>query len=167
MAEWPLFLDTTPGQSIERIASKARRLASRLRHTDTPLSMLMVDYAQLIRSDGDSTTDRLAAVSQGLLELSKELQVPVVALAQLNRQCEQRMDKRPMLSDLKGSGQFEQDSHAIIFLYRDKYYNPMSEHDDTEVIIGKWRDHKTGTVRVRWQAATQRFGRLTPRMVSR
>ena len=167
MAEWPLFLDTTPGQSIERIASKARRLASRLRHTDTPLSMLMVDYAQLIRSDGDSTTDRLAAVSQGLLELSKELQVPVVALAQLNRQCEQRMDKRPMMSDLRGSGQWEQDAHAILFLYRDAYYNPMSEHTDTEVIIGKWRDHRTGTVRVQWEASTQRFGRLTPRMVSR
>ena len=167
MARWPVFLDTTPGQSIEKIASKARRLSSRLRHSDTPLSMLMVDYAQLIRSDGDSTTDRLAAVSQGLLELSKELQVPIVALAQLNRDCEKRMDKRPQMSDLRGSGQWEQDAHAILFLYRDAYYNPMCGHENTEVIIAKWRDHRTGTVLVKWNAPTQRFGTTAPRAVSR
>ncbi len=167
MAEWPLFLDTTPGQSIEKICSKARRLSSRLKHTDTPLSMLMIDYAQLIRSEGDSTTDRLAAVSQGLLELSKELQVPIVALAQLNRDCEKRMDKRPQMSDLRGSGQWEQDAHAILFLYRDAYYNPMCGHEDTEVIIAKWRDHRSGTVRVKWNASTQRFGMTAPRAVNR
>ena len=167
MSQWPLYLDTTPAQSIERIASKARRLASQLRHTDTPLKLLMVDYAQLIRSEGLNSQDKLAAVSQGLLELGKELQVPVVALAQLNRKCEDRTDKRPHLADLRGSGQWEQDAHAIVFLYREAYYDALCGHNETEFIVAKWRDHETGTQRISWNGSTQRFGVVRPRAVAK
>ena len=166
MSQWPLYLDTTPALTIERIASKARRLASQLRHTDTPLKLLMVDYAQLIRSDGLNTQDKLAAVSQGLLELAKELQIPVLALAQLNRKCEDRTDKRPQLADLRGSGQWEQDAHAIVFLYREGYYDALCGHNDTEFIVAKWRDHQTGTQRITWNGSTQRFGVVRPRAVA-
>lgn len=165
LSDLPLFLDTTPAQTIEQISSKARRLAARLRNEGRPLQLLAVDYAQLLRCEASSSEQRNAAVSQGLLALGKELGVPVLALAQLNRDCEKRNDKRPQLSDLRGSGQWEQDAHAICFLYRDAYYNPMCGHNETEFIIAKWRDFRTGTIRLDFQPATQRFGLPQPRAV--
>ncbi len=153
----PIHLDTKPAQSIDMIASKARRLATRLQREGKPLRLLVVDYAQLIRSPGKSTEERQSGVSQGLLALAKELQIPVLALAQLNRDCEKRADKRPQLSDLRGSGQWEQDAHAILFVYRDAYYNPMCGHNTTELIVAKFRDHKTTTLYLNFNPQTQRF----------
>ena len=153
----PIHLDTKPAQSIEMIASKARRLAARLEREGKPLRLLVVDYAQLIRSEGRSTEERQSGVSQGLLALAKELQIPVLALAQLNRDCEKRADKRPQLSDLRGSGQWEQDAHAILFVYRDAYYNPLCGHNTTELIIAKFRDHHTTTLYLKFTPETQRF----------
>tara|TARA_R110000851_G_scaffold292498_1_gene447034 strand:- start:254 stop:940 length:687 start_codon:yes stop_codon:yes gene_type:complete len=157
LSQLPIHLDTKPAQSIDMIASKARRLATRLQREGKPLRLLVIDYAQLIRSEGRSTEERLSGVSQGLLALAKELQVPVLALAQLNRDCEKRADRRPQLSDLRGSGQFEQDAHAILFIYRDAYYNPMCGHNNTEVIIAKFRDSKTRTLYLKFIPETQRF----------
>ena len=117
----------------------------------------MVDYAQLIRSEGRSTEEKQSGVSQGLLALAKELQIPVLALAQLNRDCEKRADKRPQLSDLRGSGQWEQDAHCIAFIFREAYYNPMCGHNTTEMIIAKFRDHKTTTLYLKFTPETQRF----------
>lgn len=157
LSSLPLHLDTKPAQSIETIASKARRLAARLEREGNPLQLLVVDYAQLIRSPGKSTEERQSGVSQGLLALAKELQIPVLALAQLNRDCEKRADKRPQLSDLRGSGQWEQDAHAILFVYRDAYYNPLCGHNTTELIVAKFRDHKTTTLYLKFEPETQRF----------
>ena len=158
LSQQPLYIDTAPAQTIEQICSKARRLASKLRHTDRPLSLLMVDYAQLIRSSAQTPTERMAAVSQSLLALGKELNVPVLALAQLNRKVEERADKRPGLADLRGSGQWEQDAHAVLFLYREAAYNPLCEHNDTELLFPKWRDHRPGSLSLSWDGDTQRFG---------
>jgi len=157
LSQLPIHLDTRPAQSIDMIASKARRLATRLQREGKPLRLLVIDYAQLIRSEGRSTEERQSGVSQGLLALAKELQIPVLALAQLNRDCEKRADKRPQLSDLRGSGQWEQDAHAILFVYRDAYYNPMCGHNNTEIIIGKFRDSKTRTLYLKFEPQTQRF----------
>ena len=157
LSQLPIHLDTKPAQSIDMIASKARRLATRLQREGKPLRLLVIDYAQLIRSEGRSTEERQSGVSQGLLALAKELQIPVLALAQLNRDCEKRADKRPQLSDLRGSGQWEQDAHAIMFVYRDAYYNPMCGHNNTEIIIGKFRDSKTRTLYLKFIPETQRF----------
>ncbi len=153
----PIHLDTKPAQSIDMIASKARRLATRLQREGKPLRLLVVDYAQLIRSEGRSTEERQSGVSQGLLALAKELQIPVLALAQLNRDCEKRADKRPQLSDLRGSGQWEQDAHAIMFIFREAYYNPLCGHNTTEVIVAKYRDHHTTTLYLKFTPETQRF----------
>ena len=117
-----IYIDDTPAQTVLDIRAKARRL----KHDPSAnLGLIILDYLQLMRGTGeDSREQEISSISRSLKALAKELQVPVIALSQLNRQVEQRQDKRPGMADLRESGALEQDADVIVFLYRDEQYNP-------------------------------------------
>lgn len=143
----PLWIDDNPNVTVMEIRAKARRLQSQVGQ----LGMIVVDYIQLMtgRGNAENRQTEVAEISRGLKILARELQCPVVALAQLNRGLEQRADKRPMLSDLRESGALEQDSDVVAFLYRDEKYNPDSADRGTaEVLVAKHRSGPTGMVRL-------------------
>lgn len=145
-AEWPVYIDDNPNTSVMDIRAKARRLKSR-----HGLGMVIVDYVQLMagRSNAESRQVAVSEISRGLKVLARELEVPVVALAQLNRGLEARSDKRPMLSDLRESGSLEQDADVVFGLFRDEVYDEASpDKGVAEVIVLKHRNGPTGTVRV-------------------
>lgn len=146
--------------------SELRSVARRWRlQNQSKRGLIVVDYLQLVRPDRDSRDPNEARdvgeVSKGLKAMAVELNVTVMALAQLNRDLERRTNKRPMMSDLRSSGQIEQDADLIAFLYRDEYYNPQtSEKGIAEVIIGKARNGATGTVKLAWKPIYTRFDSL-------
>jgi replicative DNA helicase len=142
------------------IRAKSRRLQA-----DKGLSLIIVDYLQLMHSGGRRTDNReqeISEISRSLKGLSKELNVPVVALSQLNRGVESRPNKRPMMSDLRESGAIEQDADLILFVYRDEVYNEETDKRGiAEIIIGKQRSGPTGTLEVRFFQEFTRFENLT------
>jgi len=150
LSELPIWIDDTPAISVLELRAKARRLQS-----EAGLGLIVVDYLQLMRSGSrnDSREQEISEISRNLKALAKELEIPVIALSQLNRGVETRAgkDKRPQLSDLRESGAIEQDADTIWFIYRDEVYNRESEDQGiAEVIIGKQRAGPTGTARVRF-----------------
>lgn len=151
-----MFIDDSSGLTPTDVRSRARRI-----HRETGgLSMIMVDYLQLMRVPGlqDNRTLEIAEISRSLKALAKELNVPVVALSQLNRSLEQRADKRPVNSDLRESGAIEQDADLIMFIYRDEVYNAQSELKGiAEIIIGKQRNGPIGSVRLTFLGHFSRF----------
>jgi replicative DNA helicase len=159
MAEARLFIDDTSGISPFEIRAKCRRLQKQ-----HGLDMIMIDYLQLmdLKQKVESRERAVSEISRTLKAIAKELQVPVIALAQLNRGVEGRSDRRPMLSDLRESGSIEQDADVIMMLYREDYYdreNPDVK-GNSEVIVGKQRNGPTGTVHLKWEAAIGRFANL-------
>lgn len=160
----PVWIDDSPGMSITQLRSKARRLASQ--HKDK-LGLIVIDYLQLMSGAGgrnESREQQIAAISRGLKTLAKELDVPVIALSQLNRGVEGRSDKRPMISDLRESGAIEQDADVIMFIYRDEYYNEnTADPGVAEIIIAKQRNGPTGTVKLAFQGRWTRFDNLSGR----
>ncbi|MDZ4786856.1 MAG: replicative DNA helicase [bacterium] len=162
IAEAPIFIDDSPALSITEMRAKCRRL-----HRDSSLSLILVDYLQLMRSPAYSSVSReqeISDISRSLKALAKELQVPVIALSQLNRSVESRNDKRPMMSDLRESGAIEQDADVIGFIYRDDFYNKDSpEKGVAELIIAKQRNGPTGTVRLSFSPESTRFDDLVER----
>jgi replicative DNA helicase len=161
LAEAPFFIDDTPAITITELRAKARRL-----HRDTPLSLIVVDYLQLVRSPtyANSREQEISDISRSLKALAKELNVPVIALSQLNRSVESRTDKRPMMSDLRESGAIEQDADIIMFIYRDEVYNEATpDKGVAELILGKHRSGPTGTVRLAFFAEFTRFDSLVER----
>jgi replicative DNA helicase len=139
------------------VRAKARRLAQQL---DGDLGLVVIDYLQLMRADSrsDSVVEQIGEISKGLKTLARELAVPVLALSQLSRAVEQRHDKRPMLSDLRSSGQIEQDADLVMFIYREEYYEDDSEHQgEAELIIAKHRNGGLDTVRLTFQGEYPRF----------
>ena len=154
-----LYIDDSSGLTPTELRSRARRVYRENRG----LSMIMVDYLQLMRVPGfsDNRTLEIAEVSRSLKALAKELEVPVIALSQLNRTLEQRADKRPVNSDLRESGSIEQDADLIMFIYRDEVYNDNSEDKGVaEIIIGKQRNGPIGRVRLAFNGQFSRFDNL-------
>jgi replicative DNA helicase len=158
LSEAPLFIDETPSISVTEMRNKCRRQMH-----ETGLSLVMVDYLQLMQGPPgyDNKATEVGEISKGLKTIARELGVPVVALSQLNRSVEQRVDKRPMMSDLRESGAIEQDADIIMFLYREEYYLKDKTPDErigvAEVIIAKHRNGAVGTVDLRFQNNITRF----------
>jgi len=155
-----LFVDDSSDIGLLEVRAKARRLHQSLRDHGG-LGLIIIDYLQLLRPDGryDSRVQQVGEMSRGLKILARELSVPVIALSQLSRGVESRTDKRPMLSDLRESGQIEQDADLVMFIYRDDYYNREDSEDPgvSELIIAKHRNGGLGDVRLTFQNEYPRF----------
>lgn len=142
----PIFIDDTPSLSPGELRARARRMKR-----EHDLGLIVIDYLQLMAVPGtrENRATEISEISRSLKALAKELNVPVIALSQLNRSLEQRADKRPVMADLRESGAIEQDADVIVFIYRDEYYNKESPDKGlAEVIIGKQRNGPTGTTKV-------------------
>jgi replicative DNA helicase len=159
LAEAPFFIDDNPHCTVMEMRAKARRV--RQKHGD--LGLIVVDYLQLMSSSKrvESRQVEVSELSRGLKILARELDVPVVCLAQLNRQVEYRTDKRPMLADLRESGSIEQDADVVLFIYRDEYYNTESEQRGTaEIIVAKHRSGPTGVARLAFLDKYTKFANM-------
>ena len=159
LSEAPIYIDDTPGITVTEIRAKCRKLKM-----EKNLGLIVIDYLQLIQGSGKRNSSReqeISEISRSLKILAKELDVPVIALSQLSRAAEQRADHRPMLSDLRESGEIEQDADIVMFLYRDDYYNPDSEKKNiAEVIMAKHRAGSTGTVELLWLGSYTKFANI-------
>ena len=158
VSEAPIFIDDTPAISALELRAKARRLKR-----DQNLGLVIVDYLQLMRgSHGSERREQeISEISGSLKALAKEIDVPVVALSQLNRKVEERHDKRPQLADLRESGAIEQDADVIAFIYRDEVYHPDSpDQGRAEIIIGKQRNGPTGKATLTFLTQYTRFENL-------
>lgn len=159
LGEAPLWIDDNPNVTVMEIRAKARRLQSQVGQ----LGMIVIDYIQLMTGQGraENRQTEVAEISRSLKILARELKVPVVALAQLNRGLEQRTDKRPMLADLRESGSLEQDADIVCFLYRDEVYNPeSSEMGTAEVHVAKHRAGPTDTIRLAFLSHYTKFANM-------
>lgn len=159
----PIFIDDTPSQTFQQIIRKVRRLKK-----SDGVDVVFIDYLGFVRGDSSKNkVHEVGEISRALKGLAKELDIPVVLLCQLNRQCEQRENKRPRLSDLRESGDLEQDADVIMFLYRhEQYLKPKPEpsstewkeyHGVAEIEIAKQRNGPTGTIRLVWDEDTTEF----------
>lgn len=151
----PIYIDDTASITVSEIRAKCRRLKQ-----SKNLGLIVIDYLQLMQSANrtDNRQQEISDISRSLKVLSKELDVPVIALSQLARTCESRSDKRPMLSDLRESGAIEQDADIVMFLYRDEYYNKDTEDKNiAECIIAKQRSGETGMFKLGWQGRYTKF----------
>jgi len=158
LSESRIFIDDQGNASVLEVRAKCRRVAA-----EFGLDLVVIDYLQLMRgsSAAQGREQEISEISRGLKTLAKELNLPVVALSQLNRGVEQRQDKRPGLSDLRESGAIEQDADVIMFVYRDEVYNPETEDRGVaEIIIGKQRNGPIGTSRCRFLHEYTRFDNL-------
>jgi replicative DNA helicase len=172
----PLYMDDTGGLSLAKMVARSRRLKRQ-----TGLDLIVVDYLQLLttgNSGADNRVQEVSQITQGLKALAKELSVPIVALAQLSRQVENREDKRPQLSDLRESGSIEQDADVVMFIFREAYYKSRAEPREgtaehlawqedmdrirnvAEVIIGKQRHGPIGTVKLHFNEDLTKFSNL-------
>ena len=156
----PLFIDDSSDIGILEIRAKARRLHSQMLDRGG-LGLVIVDYLQLMRPDGrvESRVEQVGQMSRGLKILARELNVPVIALSQLSRAVESRTDKRPLLSDLRESGQIEQDADLVVFIYRDDYYHPDTSErpGEADLIVAKHRNGGLGDVPLVFQGEFTRF----------
>ncbi|MDR3096537.1 MAG: AAA family ATPase [Paraburkholderia sp.] len=156
MSEAQIFIDETGGLNPMELRSRARRLSRQC----GKLGLIIIDYLQLMSgsSSGENRATEISEISRSLKSLAKELDVPVIALSQLNRGLEQRPNKRPVMSDLRESGAIEQDADVILFIYRDEVYNPDSPDKGTaEIIIGKQRNGPIGPVRLTFHGQYTKF----------
>jgi replicative DNA helicase len=163
LAALPLWIDDQPGCGVIDIRTKARRVATEALANGKKLRLIVADYLQLMRGHGgeDNREQEVSGITRGLKLVARELKVPVIALAQLNRECESRKDKRPVLSDLRESGAIEQDADNVVFIYRDDYYNKeTADRNIAELIVAKQRNGATDTVRVRFDGQYTRFDNL-------
>ena len=153
--EAPIFIDETPALSPGQIRSRARRMSR-----EHNIGLIVIDYLQLMQvpDNRENRATEIGEISRGLKAMARELNVPVVALSQLNRSLEQRPNKRPVMADLRESGSIEQDADLILFIYRDEVYNEESPARGlAEIIIGKHRNGATGKIDLRFQGEYLRF----------
>ncbi|BAO44723.1 replicative DNA helicase [Thiolapillus brandeum] len=156
LSQAQMFIDDTAALSPTDLRARARRLM----REQGQLGLIVIDYLQLMQipGGGENRTNEISVISRSLKALAKELNVPVVALSQLNRSLEQRPNKRPIMSDLRESGAIEQDADLVVFIYRDEVYNPESEHKGmAEIIIGKQRNGPIGTVNLTFLGQFTKF----------
>ena len=162
LSEAPIYIDDTAGISIMEIRAKCRKLK-----LEKNIGLVVIDYLQLVQPTGRKNGTReqeISEISRSLKILAKELDIPVIALAQLSRSVEKREDKRPMLSDLRESGSIEQDADIVMFIHRDDYYNDESERKNiAEIILAKHRAGSTGTVDLAWFPNFTKFENLDKR----
>ncbi len=160
LTEAKIFIDDTPALSPGDLRARARRLKR-----EHDLGLIVIDYLQLMQVPGnkENRATEISEISRGLKALAKELDIPVIALSQLNRSLEQRTDKRPLMADLRESGAIEQDADVILFIYRDEYYNPESPEKGTaEIIVGKQRNGPTGVVKLAFLGQYTKFESFAP-----
>jgi len=163
LSEAPMYIDDTPAISVLEMKAKSRRLKA-----DKGLGLIVVDYIQLMRGSNatrDSREQEISEISRSLKSLAKELQLPVIALSQLNRKVEDRPNRRPQMADLRESGAIEQDADVIAFIYRDEVYNKADDNPEkgkAEIIIGKQRNGPTGTVKLAFLNQFTAFENLAP-----
>jgi len=158
VAAAPIYLDDTSGITPTQLRSRCRRLMM-----EHGLDLIMVDYLQLMGSDGrpENRQQEVSEITRALKGIAQELRVPLVACAQLSRAAVQRADKRPMLSDLRDSGSIEQDADVVMFLHREDYYDPSTEDKNmAEVIIAKQRNGPLGIVKLAWLSEFTLFASL-------
>ncbi|MFH1050124.1 MAG: replicative DNA helicase [bacterium] len=163
LADAPIVIDDSPSLTIMELRAKARRLIA-----EHGIKIIMVDYLQLMRSPKSESREReISIISQSLKQLAKELNIPVIALAQLNRRVEDRTDRRPMLSDLRESGSIEQDADVVIFIHRPEQYGNKGFSKDTEdaegkaeIILSKQRNGPTGSIKLAYLKDYARFENL-------
>jgi replicative DNA helicase len=164
LSETKIFIDDTPAMSPGEVRARARRI--KRKHG---LGLIVIDYIQLMQVHGGSENraTEISEISRGLKALAKELNVPVIALSQLNRSLEQRPDKRPIMSDLRESGAIEQDADLIVFIYRDEVYNEDSPDKGTaEIIVAKQRNGPIGKSRLTFLGQYTKFENFIPEMYS-
>ena len=159
LAQAPMYVDDSSDTGVLEVRAKSRRLHSQIKGG---LGLIIIDYLQLMRHEGhvDSRVEQVGQISRGLKGLARELDVPVIALSQLSRAVEQRgkEDKKPILSDLRESGQIEQDADLVMFIYRDEYYNHDSEREgEADIIIAKHRNGPIGEVVLTFQKEYPKF----------
>ena len=153
LGQLKMHIDDTPAITVGHIRSKCRQI--KRQHG---LSLIVVDYIQLMRGDGDNRNQEIGSISRGLKGIAKEFDVPVIALSQLNREVDKRADKRPLMSDLRESGEIEQDADLILFIYRDYVYNRESEFGNiAEIICRKNRNGAIGDIQTEFYGTTTRF----------
>ncbi len=154
MSALPLLIEEMPPPTISGLRSLLRRQARR-----TPLSMVVVDYIQLMSgsSSRENRTQELTEITRSLKLLARELEIPIVALSQLNRNVEQRENKRPRLGDLRESGSIEQDADIVMFLYRESIYNAIADPHAAELIVAKQRSGATGSINMKFTGRCTRF----------
>jgi len=174
LAEAKIFIDDTPALSILELRAKARRLKA-----EQDIGLVIADYLQLIQGpkNPESREREISMISRSLKALAKELNIPVIALSQLNRAVESRGDKRPMLADLRESGAIEQDADVVMFVHRPETYGINEIRDDelgsvpsegvAEIIIGKQRNGPIGVVRLAFRKEYAGFERLAPAGIER
>jgi replicative DNA helicase len=156
LAEAPIFIDDTAALTPTEVRARARRLM----REEGELGLIVIDYLQLMQApaEGETRATEISIISRSLKALAKELHVPVVALSQLNRNLEQRPNKRPVMSDLRESGSIEQDADLVVFIYRDEVYHEDSQDKGiAEIIIGKQRNGPIGTVRLTFLGQYTKF----------
>jgi len=155
ISSYPLYIEDHGNVSIMELQSNVRRL-----HAEHNIELVIVDYVQLMGSgmQKENRVQEVGAISRGLKLMARSLNIPVMALSQLNRGVESRQDKRPLLSDLRESGNIEQDADIVLFIYRDGYYNDRPPcREEAEIIVSKNRNGRTGTVRLMWEPTLTRF----------
>jgi replicative DNA helicase len=157
MYKAPIYIDDSPVVTVTDIRAKCRRLKRK-----KGLSLIIVDYLQLMEAHGENRQQEIAQISRNLKNLARELEVPIIAASQLNRSLESREDKRPRLSDLRESGSIEQDADVVMFVYRHEYYHPEDQDKKgiAEIIIAKHRAGSTGPVEMTFQPEFTRFANL-------
>ena len=158
LGDAPIFIDDSAGIGVMEIRAKCRRL----RMEQSNLSLIIIDYLQLMEGSSSGRTDRvheISAISRGLKNLARELKVPIIALSQLSRAVESRTSKKPMLSDLRESGSIEQDADIVMFIYREDYYDPenIDKKGKAEIIISKQRNGPVGAVELLFQSNITKF----------
>jgi len=163
LSSLPIFIDDTPNLSIQDIRLKIRKII----FEQTKMGLIVIDYLQLMQSSKtkiDNRVQELSQITRALKTVAREFNIPVIALSQLSRNVENRVNKRPILSDLRESGSIEQDADIVLMLYRNNYYNPTTVEDDiAELIIAKHRNGPIGTVNLKFDAKYTKFSNYDPK----